>query len=296
MRVARCLKVVGMDIPVEAMHNTFTRLGFEYTFDGEVFTVQAPSHRFDIEIEEDLIEEVARLYGYEKLPDRPPLARIAMKSPKEASRTGHALRREMAVLGYQELINFSFVPEAWEKDFAGNDAPIRLLNPIASQLSVMRTQLVGGLVDILKYNLNRKAERVRVFELGRVFFPDPAVLDGPWSVKGVRQPSHIAGLAYGTASDVQWGRRSPPRRLLRRQGRRQSASLHPLKARFVKEVFPALHPGPQRRHLRRRKARRLHRANFIRSSCTNTACPMRRSSSSLRSSRFSRSSCRATRP
>ena len=118
MRVARCLKVVGMDIPVEAMHNTFTRLGFEYTFDGEVFTVQAPSHRFDIEIEEDLIEEVARLYGYEKLPDRPPLARIAMKSPKEASRTGHALRREMAVLGYQELINFSFVPEAWEKDFA----------------------------------------------------------------------------------------------------------------------------------------------------------------------------------
>lgn len=68
MRVARCLKVVGMDIPVEAMHNTFTRLGFEYTFDGEVFTVQAPSHRFDIEIEEDLIEEVARLYGYEKLP------------------------------------------------------------------------------------------------------------------------------------------------------------------------------------------------------------------------------------
>ena len=114
MRVARCLKVVGMDIPVEAMHNTFTRLGFEYTFDGEVFTVQAPSHRFDIEIEEDLIEEVARLYGYEKLPDRPPLARIAMKSPKEASRTGHALRREMAVLGYQELINFSFVPEAWD--------------------------------------------------------------------------------------------------------------------------------------------------------------------------------------
>ena len=242
MRVARCLKVVGMDIPVEAMHNTFTRLGFEYTFDGEVFTVQAPSHRFDIEIEEDLIEEVARLYGYEKLPDRPPLARIAMKSPKEASRTGHALRREMAVLGYQELINFSFVPEAWEKDFAGNDAPIRLLNPIASQLSVMRTQLVGGLVDILKYNLNRKAERVRVFELGRVFFPDPAVLDGPWSVKGVRQPSHIAGLAYGTASDVQWGVEARRVDFYDVKGDVERL-VAPLKARFVKEVFPALHPG-----------------------------------------------------
>ena len=242
MRVARCLKVVGMDIPVEAMHNTFTRLGFEYTFDGEVFTVQAPSHRFDIEIEEDLIEEVARLYGYEKLPDRPPLARIAMKSPKEASRTGHALRREMAEQGYQELINFSFVPEDWERVFAGNDSPIRLLNPIASQLSVMRTQLIGGLVDILKYNLNRRAERVRVFELGRVFFPDPSIEEGPWTVKGVRQPQHIAGLAYGDADDKQWGK--PARRVdfydVKGDLERLAA---PMKLRFVKEAFPALHPG-----------------------------------------------------
>ena len=121
MRVARCRKVVGIDIPVEAMENTFKRLGFEYRFDGEVFTVKSPSYRFDIEIEEDLIEEVARLYGYEKLPDRPPLARIAMKAAREDSRSGHDLRREMAGLGYQELINFSFVPEVWEKDFAGNE-------------------------------------------------------------------------------------------------------------------------------------------------------------------------------
>ena len=242
MRVSRCLKVVGLDIPVEAMKNIFTRLGFDYTFDGEVFTVKSPTHRFDIEIEEDLIEEVARLYGYEKLPDRPPLARIAMKSPKEASRTAHALRREMAVLGYQELINFSFVPEAWEKDFAGNEQPIRLLNPIASQLSVMRTQLIGGLVDILKYNLNRKAERVRVFELGRVFFPDPAVLDGPWSVKGVRQPQHIAGLAYGTAADAQWGLDPRPVDFYDVKGDIERL-VAPLKARYVKEVFPGLHPG-----------------------------------------------------
>lgn len=242
MRVARCLKVVGMDIPVDAMEATFTRLGFDYEFDGEVFTVNPPSYRFDIEIEEDLIEEVARLYGYEKLPDRPPLARIAMKSQKEDTRTAHALRREMAVLGYQELINFSFVPEAWEKDFADNDAPIRLLNPIASQLSVMRTQLVGGLVDILKYNLNRKAERVRVFELGRVFFPDPAVLDGPWSVKGVRQPQHIAGLAYGTAADAQWGIAPRPVDFYDVKGDIERL-IAPLKARYVKETVPGLHPG-----------------------------------------------------
>ncbi|EJW90305.1 phenylalanyl-tRNA synthetase beta subunit [gut metagenome] len=242
MRVDRCLKVVGMDIPVSAMEATFTRLGFEYTFDGSVFTVQAPTHRFDIEIEEDLIEEVARLYGYEKLPDRPPLARIAMKSQKEGMRSAHQLRLEMAVLGYQELINFSFVPEQWEKDFAGNDQPIRLLNPIASQLSVMRTQLVGGLVDILKYNLNRKAERVRVFELGRAFFPDESVSDGPWTVKGVRQPRHLAGLAYGDAADAQWGITARPVDFYDVKGDIDRL-VAPLQLRYVKETFPGLHPG-----------------------------------------------------
>lgn len=242
MRVDRCLKVVGMDIPVSAMQDTFLRLGFEYTFDGAVFTVQSPTHRFDIEIEEDLIEEVARLYGYEKLPDRPPLARIAMKSHKEGTRGAHDLRLEMAALGYQELINFSFVPEAWEKDFAGNDKPIRLLNPIASQLSVMRTQLVGGLVDILKYNLNRKAERVRVFELGRAFFPDETVTDGPWTVKGIRQPRHLAGLAYGDAADAQWG---IPARAVDFYDVKGDIDrlIAPLQVRYVKETFPGLHPG-----------------------------------------------------
>ena len=205
MRIERCRKVIGMPIPADVMEETFRRLGFVYTRTEEAFTVTPPAYRFDIEIEEDLIEEVARLYGYEKMPDRPPMQRIEMRAEKEATRSPHDLRREMAVLGYQELINFSFVPEAWEKDFAGNDAPIRLLNPIASHLSVMRTQLIGGLVDILKYNLNRRAVRVRVFELGRVFCPDAAVGDGPWTVKGVRQPRHVAGLAYGDAADAQWG-------------------------------------------------------------------------------------------
>jgi phenylalanyl-tRNA synthetase beta chain len=242
MRVDRCAKVVGVDIPVESMKQSFERLGFKFEFDSKTFTVVPPTYRFDIEIEEDLIEEVARLWGYENLPDRPPLQRIAMRSPKEGRRDAHALRRTMAGLGYQELINFSFVPEAWEKDFAANSAPIRLLNPIASQLSVMRTQLIGGLVDKLKYNLNRKAERVRVFEVGRVFYPDPSVNDGPWSVKGVRQPVHIGGLAYGTALDPQWG--VPARGVdfydVKGDVERLVA---PLKARFEKAEIPGLHPG-----------------------------------------------------
>lgn len=242
MRVDRCCKVVGVDIPLESMEESFKRLGFEYTLENGVFTVVPPSFRFDIEIEEDLIEEVARLWGYEKLPDRPPLARIAMKPSREERRSAHALRLEMADLGYQELINFSFVPEEWEVAFAANEKPIRLLNPIASQLSVMRTQLIGGLVDILRYNLNRRAERVRVFELGRVFFPDASVEEGPWTVKGVRQPQHIAGLAYGTADDAQWGVAARRVDFFDVKGDVERL-IRPLKARFVKESFPALHPG-----------------------------------------------------
>lgn len=242
MRIERCRKVIGMPIPADVMEETFRRLGFVYTRTEEAFTVTPPAYRFDIEIEEDLIEEVARLYGYEKMPDRPPMQRIEMRAEKEATRSPHDLRREMAVLGYQELINFSFVPQAWEKDFAGNDAPIRLLNPIASHLSVMRTQLIGGLVDILKYNLNRRAERVRVFELGRVFCPDAAVGDGPWTVKGVRQPRHVAGLAYGDAADAQWGIAARPVDFFDVKGDVERLCA-PLKPRFVRETFPGLHPG-----------------------------------------------------
>ena len=165
-----------------------------------------------------------------------------MKSPLEGKRSEHALRVEMAKLGYQELINFSFVPEAWEKDFADNEKPIRLLNPIASHLAVMRTQLIGGLVDILKYNLNHKAERVRVFEIGRVFCPDESVQDGPWTVKGIRQPKHIGGLAYGTAADLQWGIETRRVDFFDVKGDIERL-VAPLKVRYVPETFPGLHPG-----------------------------------------------------
>lgn len=248
MRADRCRKVVGIDIPTDFMAETFTRLGFEFEQDGEVFTVTSPTYRFDIQIEEDLIEEVARLYGYEKLPDRPPLARIALKNSLEASRSKHGLRFAMVDRGYQELINFSFVEEQWEKDFAGNDSPIRLLNPIASQLSVMRTQLIGGLVDILRYNLNRKAQNVRLFELGRVFYPDNTVEDGDWTVKGVRQPNHIAGLAYGDANGEQWGQQARNVDFFDVKGDVE-ALIAPLKARFEPAQYPALHPGRSARIL-----------------------------------------------
>lgn len=241
-RAAHCRKLVGVDIPTDFMEEAFKRLGFEYTRDGDLFTVTSPTYRFDIEIEEDLVEEVARLWGYDKLPENPPLERAVMLPSREDRRTQHDLRLKLAGRGYQELVNFSFVEEKWEKDFGGEAAPIRLLNPIASQLSVMRTQLIGGLVDILRYNLNRKEDRVRVFELGRVFFQDPTIEPSDTSVKGVRQPEHLAGLAYGTADAPQWGIKSRRVDFFDVKGDLERLAF-PLTLDFVPEVFPSLHPG-----------------------------------------------------
>ena len=241
-RAARCRKLVGVDIPTDFMEEAFKRLGFEYTRDGDLFTVTSPTYRFDIEIEEDLVEEVARLWGYDKLPENPPLERAVMLPSREDRRTQHDLRLKLAGRGYQELVNFSFVEEKWEKDFGGEAAPIRLLNPIASQLSVIRTLLIGGLVDILRYNLNRKEDRVRVFELGRVFFQDPTIEPSDTSVKGVRQPEHLAGLAYGTADAPQWGIKSRRVDFFDVKGDLERLAF-PLTLDFVPEVFPSLHPG-----------------------------------------------------
>ena len=112
-----------------------------------------------------------------------------------------------AALGYQETINFSFVEESWERDLAGNVQPIKLLNPIASQMGVMRSSLMGSLLQVLKFNLDRKASRVRVFEIGRVFRRDPAVPTADSTVRGVSQPMRVAGLAYGSVDGLQWARK-----------------------------------------------------------------------------------------
>src|SRR6185312_3688906 len=136
------------------------------------FIVTPPSYRFDINIEEDLIEEVARIHGFESIPDVPPMARAKMRAEPETHRGPHALRRLIAARDYQEVVNYSFVDADWERDYTGNDEPVRLLNPIASHMSVMRSSLIAGLVANIRHNANRKQTRVRVFELGGVFLRD----------------------------------------------------------------------------------------------------------------------------
>jgi len=242
MRVARAAKVIGMPVTEDQCKQAFSRLGLPATLINGVLTVTPAPYRFDLSIEEDLIEEVVRIVGYEKLPTTPPLAPITAKLPPESRRSRFAVRRLLAALGYQETINFSFVEENWERDLAGNADPIRLLNPIASQMSVMRSSLIGSLLQALKFNLDRKAERVRVFELGRVFLRDSSVVTTDATVRGIHQPMRVAGLAYGDPEGLQWARKSPGVDFFDVKGDVESL-LSPLKAQFKPAEHPAMHPG-----------------------------------------------------
>lgn len=242
MRVARAAKVIGMPVTEAQCLDAFRRLQLPAEAAAGVITVTPPPYRFDLTIEEDLIEEVVRVVGYNQLPTTPPLAPITARLPSESRRSRFAVRRLLAALGYQETINFSFVEERWEKELAGNADPIRLLNPIASQMNVMRSSLLGSLLQVLKYNLDRKAERVRVFELGRVFVRDASVPTTDTTVRGVRQPMKIAGLAYGSPDGLQWARKDAAVDFYDMKGDVQ-ALLAPLQAEFVPFAHPAMHPG-----------------------------------------------------
>jgi phenylalanyl-tRNA synthetase beta chain len=207
-----------------------------------VFEVTSPSYRFDIEIEEDLIEEIARVYGFENIPALPPVAANAIRIAPEAERSLFTLRRQLADLDYQEVVNYSFIEEEAELDFAENRAPVRLLNPIASQMSVMRSQLISGLAANVRYNLNRKASRVRVFEIGAVFANDAQVTEGPLSVAGIAQSKRIAAMAYGPVAEEQWGQAARAADFFDLKADLE-ALFTPARARFEPAQHPALHPG-----------------------------------------------------
>lgn len=242
LRVARAAKVIGMPVTQAQCADVLRRLGLPFVEADGVLTVTPPSHRFDLQIEEDLIEEVIKVLGYTQLPDTPPLAPVTARVRPEAQRGSHALRRAVAGLGYQETINFSFVEARWEHELAGNADPIQVLNPIASPLSVMRSSLIGSLVAVLQYNLARRAQRVRIFELGRVFRRDASVTDSLTTVAGVSQPLRLSGLAYGPAQPLQWGAAERAVDFFDVKADVE-ALLAPRRASFVAAEHPALHPG-----------------------------------------------------
>jgi phenylalanyl-tRNA synthetase beta chain len=178
------------------MHAILQRLSCVPESQGHGIRVTPPSWRFDIAIEEDVVEELARIHGYDHVPAKPPRSSVPMIALREGDRSRFDLRHGTAALGYQEIVSYSFVAEEWERDFAGNEAPVRLANPIASHMSVMRTTLLGGLVHALRSNLNRAETRARLFEIGRCFESDAADL--------AAQPERIAGLAFGSRQPEQW--------------------------------------------------------------------------------------------
>ncbi|HLR82566.1 MAG TPA: phenylalanine--tRNA ligase subunit beta [Paenalcaligenes sp.] len=244
MRHERCERILGIPVAIEEIKRCFDALDFTYREQDGVFHVIAPSYRFDINIEEDLIEEVARIVGFERIPDVLPIARTTINVASEESVSAHDVRARVASLDYQEVVNFSFVDEQWEKLLTTNQDPIRLLNPIASQLSVMRSSLLGGLIQNIQYNARRRQSRIRIFEIGRVFWRDSDVEDGPLTVAGVNQPMRLAGAAWGEAVAEQWG--TTARRVDFFDVKADLEALFGQRIqhiKFIADEHPALHPG-----------------------------------------------------
>ena len=242
LRVERAAKVIGIPVTPAQCEGVMRRLGLPFESAPGQLSVTPPTWRFDLKNEEDLIEEVIRVLGYDTLPAVAPQGALVPRVRSESRRGSDCLRRRIAALGYREAISFSFVDEDSERGLAGNADPIRVLNPIASSMSVMRSSLLGSLVGVLRLNVARKASRARVFEVGRVFMRDASVVDGPLSVAGVRQPMLVAGLAFGPADSLQWSTKERMVDFYDVKGDIERL-LSPTRAVFVPASHPALHPG-----------------------------------------------------
>lgn len=239
LRCERARKVLGVALTTPQIQTLLQGLGFPLERQGEEFIITPPAYRYDIQIEEDLIEEIARLHGYDNIPSPAPRGQLKMRLLPEQRRSPMSLRHRMADLGYLEVVNYSFVDAAWEADFSDNtSSPILLANPIASQMGVMRSSLIGGLVNTLTYNLKRRTDRVRIFEIGRCFHPT----QDKNAIAGFHQPQRLAALCAGTAHPVQWGEKSRPVDFYDIKADLE-AMLPNRSLRFEKHAHPALHPG-----------------------------------------------------
>ena len=197
VRPRRAERLIGMPIATEVQIDALKRVGCAVDMAGEVLKATAPSHRFDLSIEEDFVEEIARIHGYARIPDRAPVSTLPMLQIPSSQGSKPALKNALARMGYHEAINYSFVDPAWEADFCGHSNAPRLQNPIASQMAVMRSSLIGGLVSALKHNLDQGESRIKMFEIGRCFMSREA--------DERAQPERLGLIAYGPRYPEQWG-------------------------------------------------------------------------------------------
>ncbi len=245
LRERRLEQALSKELPGEEVQEILQRLGMTVTADTSGWHVRVPSWRFDIAIEEDLIEEVARIHGYNRLPVRRPAARLALRPDHEARTPLGRLRRQMASRGYQEAVTYSFVAPELQQALLPDAVSPRLANPISSDLSVMRASLFPGLVRALEYNLNRQQNRVRLFEAGLVFRGD---------LDDLQQIPMFGALVCGSRQPEGWA------------GGRDNVDFFDLKGdvesllalggeleawRFEAAEHPALHPGQSARLLYR---------------------------------------------
>ena len=252
MRLSRVNRILGVELSSQDCQDVFRRLGFAFTVNAPaiagstsdaVFRVTPPSARFDITLEEDLIEEVARVRGYDLIPARPPKAPLVMLPAEESRRSPMRIRDRIVDADYTEVITYSFISPSAAREVR-DEEPLPLLNPMASHQSVMRTSLLPGLLECLATNVSRRASRVRIFEIGRTFHARGDVSEDNWTVKGVFQPNRIGGLAWGPVCDDQWGQTS------------RAVDFHDVKAdieslfapvevqtRRPQDPIPAMHPG-----------------------------------------------------
>ena len=248
LRAKRIKRVLGIEIDAAQVEDQLTRLGLTVVANDEGWLVTAPSFRFDIAIEVDLIEELGRLYGYDKLPKTCPQGTVLSADISESTLATQRLQALLVDRGYQEAITYSFVDPTIQQHLAiEGEQAIALANPISADLSVMRTSLWPGLIQALVRNLNRQHERVRLFEVGRVF---------TGTCDNVEQHRQIGGVLCGSRFVEQWSEKQRPVDFF--DAKADIEALLDLgnedNIYFVAESHPALHPGQSARIYKNERA------------------------------------------
>lgn len=240
LRRSKLDAVIGHHIEDETVTDILTRLGLNVIFANDSWTAVAPSWRFDIEIEEDLIEEVARIYGYNSIPNNSPLAHLTMKGTPEKLLEVNRIRTALVDSDYQEVVTYSFVDPKKQALLHPNQEALILPNPISSEMSAMRLSLLTGLLDTIAYNQSRQQTRVRIFEGGLRFIPDAT------AESGIRQELVFGAAIVGDKRPVHWESKGEAVDFFDLKGDMErvlslTSARHDLK--FVAKQFPALHPG-----------------------------------------------------
>ncbi|MER2528211.1 MAG: phenylalanine--tRNA ligase subunit beta [Candidatus Competibacter denitrificans] len=241
LRPERIRKLLGMDVAGAEIENILRRLGMTVTVETDGWLVTPPSSRFDVSLEADLIEEIARIYGYERVPSNRPLTRLAMSPQAEGRVELERLTATLVQRGFQEAITYSFVDPSLQKAIDPEREPLALSNPISADLAVMRTSLWPGLLKALSYNQKRQQPRVRLFEHGLNFVPTD---------NGLQQDGYLGGVVTGAALPEQWGTPVRPVDFFDLKADIEALLVltgEPEAFRFVAAQQPALHPGQSAR-------------------------------------------------